>query len=76
MTDRHVAVPLELGHMDLKIKMMNYGLFNYGFNQGGTGAMKRFWFWLQRKRRMKKRDCGDCCLNCKFFGQCWVDGEF
>ena len=27
--------------------------------------MKRFLYWLQRKKRVKEKHCGACCLNCK-----------
>lgn len=38
--------------------------------------MRRFLFWLQRKKRRKKRDCEGCCLNCRFYRECINDGEF
>jgi hypothetical protein len=38
--------------------------------------MKRLWFWFQKKRRMERRDCGGCCLLCKYYRQCSNDGEF
>jgi hypothetical protein len=38
--------------------------------------MKRLWFWLQKKRRMERRDCGGCCLLCKYYGQSSNYGEF
>ena len=32
----------------------------------------RIWFWLQKKKRIEKRTCGRCCLNCKFYNA-WDD---
>ena len=38
--------------------------------------MGRIWFWLQRKKRIEKRACGQCCLNCRFYKKCRIDGKF
>ena len=42
----------------------------------GEVVMKRIWFWLQKKKRIEKRACGKCCLNCKYYRQCRMDGTF
>lgn len=36
--------------------------------------MKRFWFWLNKKKRIKEKRCGQCCLNCRFYEECVRDG--
>lgn len=37
--------------------------------------MKRFLYWLQRKKRVKEKHCGACCLNCKFYDECRYGDE-
>lgn len=32
--------------------------------------MKRIIYWLQRKRRIKEKRCGQCCLTCPYYSEC------
>ena len=36
--------------------------------------MRRIIYWLQRKKRIKEKRCGQCCLTCPFYKQCKNDG--
>lgn len=36
--------------------------------------MKRFIFWLNRKKRIREKRCGQCCLTCAFYKECRRDG--
>ena len=38
------------------------------------GGMKRFLYWLQEKR-IEKKKCGQCCLTCRYYSECRLDGE-
>ena len=38
--------------------------------------MRRVIYWLRKKKRLEKRDCGKCCVTCKYYKQCITDGEF
>ena len=38
--------------------------------------MKRLIFWIQKKKRIEKRSCSQCCLGCPYFNECLKDGEF
>lgn len=29
--------------------------------------MNRFIYWLQRKKRIKEKRCGQCCLTCPYY---------
>ena len=37
-------------------------------------AMKRFFYWLRKKKRIEKKSCGQCCLICKYYDECIKDG--
>lgn len=37
--------------------------------------MKRFLYWLQKKERIEKKKCGQCCLTCRYYSECRLDGE-
>ena len=32
--------------------------------------MRRIIYWLQRKKRIKEKRCGQCCLTCQFYREC------
>lgn len=32
--------------------------------------MGRFLYWLNRKKRIREKRCGQCCLNCPYFDEC------
>ena len=36
--------------------------------------MGRFLYWINFKKRKELRSCGACCLNCRFYKECKVDG--
>lgn len=36
--------------------------------------MERLLFWLQRKKRIAKKQCGQCCLFCPYYRDCREDG--
>ena len=38
--------------------------------------LRRFIYWLQRKKRIEKKHCGRCCLNCRYYHECREDGVF
>ncbi len=37
--------------------------------------MRRIVYWLNFRRRRELRNCGSCCLNCKFLEVCEKDGQ-
>ena len=36
--------------------------------------MRRIIYWLQRKKRIKEKRCGQCCLTCPYYREC--SGDF
>jgi hypothetical protein len=32
--------------------------------------MGRIIYWLQRRKRIREKRCGMCCLNCRFYKEC------
>lgn len=41
--------------------------------QGGKLVL-RLMYWLQRKKRVKEKGCGQCCLICPYYNECISDG--
>ena len=36
--------------------------------------MNRIIYWLQRKKRIKEKRCGQCCLTCPYYKECSGEG--
>ncbi len=32
--------------------------------------MRRIIYWFQRRKRIKEKHCGQCCLICEFYREC------
>lgn len=35
--------------------------------------MGRFLYWLNRKKRIREKRCGQCCLTCPYYTECSAD---
>ncbi len=36
--------------------------------------MRRLIYWIQRKKRIKEKRCGQCCLTCPYYKECSGEG--
>lgn len=37
--------------------------------------MKRFLFWIRRKKRIREKKCGQFCLTCPYYLECSGEGD-
>ena len=51
-------------------------LISDSVEEGVINQMGRILFWMKRKRRIRDRKCGRCCLLCAFYNKCSKDGKF
>jgi len=42
-------------------------------NSGRWQMIRRIIYWLNRKKRIQEKRCGQCCLTCPFYEECSED---